>query len=260
MQFFTSASFAVSEVARVNDKVITLDQLNSRYAEVIRSNPTNPPSKKSILDEMIKREAGIQEAKKMKLDQDPQVQERINNVLFYALLEKKVGPEFDKFTLSEAEAKNWYEREPEIRTSHIFISLTQNATADEENKANAKLKEIMGEVKSGKMSFAEAAQKNSEDPSAAMGGDLDYRMKDRLDPIYYRAALKIGKVGEMTGPVRTPFGFHVIRLTGKHSWTEVDHNHVKRIILEDKRQEITNHFLNDLRQKSKVTVNDATLK
>ena len=107
-----SLAFAASEVARVNDKIITLDQLNSRYSEVIRGNPTNPPTKKSVLDEMIKKEAGVQEAKKLKLDLDPQIQERMNNVLFYALLEKKVGPDFDKFTLSEAEAKNWYEKEP----------------------------------------------------------------------------------------------------------------------------------------------------
>ena len=260
MQFFSSPAFAITEVAKVNDKSITLDQLNARYAEVVRGNPTNPPSKKTILDEMIKREAGVQEAKRMKLDQDPQIQERMNNVLFYALLEKKIGPEFDRFTLSDAEARNWYDKEPEIRTSHIFIALNPAAAPDEEAKVMNRLKELQAEVKSGKMSFAEAAQKNSEDPSAAMGGDLDYRMKDRLDPVYYRAAVKIGKIGEVSGPVRTPFGVHLIRLTGKHSWSEVDHNHVKRIILEDKRQELTTRFMNDLRQKAKVSIIDATLK
>ena len=64
----------------------------------------------------------------------------------------------------------------------------------------------------------------------------------------------------MTGPIRTPFGVHLIRLTGKHTWADTDHNHVKRIILEDKRQELTNRFLNGLRQSSKVSVSDSALK
>jgi len=93
-----------------------------------------------------------------------------------------------------------------------------------------------------------------------MGGDLDYRMKDRLDPAYYHAALKLGKAGDISSIVRTPFGLHLIRLTGKHNWSEVDRQHVKHVILDDKRQEIVSHYLNDLRQKAKVTINSGVIK
>lgn len=258
--FLNSQAQASIEVARVNDKVITLEQVNARVAEQARSGALTGLSKKAALDELIKREAAVQEARKLKLDQDPVIAERINNVLYYGLLEKRVGGEIDKITLSDAEAKNWYQRNPEIRTSHIFIALSPDATNDEEKKAASRLSQIAGEIKSGKMSFAEAAQKNSEDPSAAMGGDLDYRMKDRLDPDFYRAALRLGRIGEISSPIRTPFGYHLIRLTGKHSWIEVDRTRVKRIILEDRRQEIVSRFLNDLRQKQKVSVNDKLIK
>ena len=195
----------------------------------------------------------------MKLDQDPAIAERINNVLYYAVIEKKVGGEIEKITLSDAEARNWYEKNPEIRTSHIFVSLP-DGTSDSEKKASAKLNSVLAEIKSGKISFAEAAQKNSEDPSAAMGGDLDYRMKDRLDPSYYRAALKLGKSGDISGIVKTPFGLHLIRLTGKHSWSEVDRQNVKRVIFEEKRNEIISGYLNNLRQKAKVSINSSAVK
>jgi parvulin-like peptidyl-prolyl isomerase len=76
-------------------------------------------------------------------------------------------------------------------------------------------------------------------------------MKDRLDTSFYRAALKLGKSGDISGVVKTPFGLHLIRLTGKHNWSEVDRQHVKRLILDDKRQEIVSHFLDGLRQKAK---------
>ena len=255
----TSSAHASVEAAKVNDQVITVDQVNARITEQAHGGNISIPGKKIILDDLIKRAAAIQEAKKMKLDQDPIIQERINNVLYYALLEKKVGAEFDKLTLSDAEAKNYYDKNPEIRTSHIFIALPPGATDEDAQKATDKLKEILADIKSGKTSFAEAAQKNSEDPSSAMGGDLDYRMKDRLDPAYYRAALRMGKIGEISGPVRTSYGVHLIRLTGKHTWHETDRAHVKRIILEEKRVELTNRFLNDLRQKAKVSINEKAL-
>jgi parvulin-like peptidyl-prolyl isomerase len=255
-----SNSFAAVEAAKVNDKVITLDQVNARISEQIRSGSPIALSKKDALEDLVKREAAIQEAKKMKLDQDPAIAERINNVLFYALIEKKIGPELEKITLSDAEAKNWYEKNPEIRTSHIFIVLPGDSSAEDEKKATTKLTSILSEIKSGKISFAEAAQKNSEDPSAAMGGDLDYRMRDRLDPNYYRAALKLGKSGDISGIVRTPFGLHLIRLTGKHSWSEVDRQNVKRIIFEEKRNGLISNFLGGLRQKARVNVNSAVIK
>ncbi len=251
---------AATEAARVNDKVITVEDVNSKLLEASRGNPMAAPSRKQVLDELIKREAAIQEAKRMKLDQDPAILDRINNVLYFALIEKKLGPDFDKISFSESDTKNWYEKNPEIRTSHIFISLPQGVSADEESKAEKRLGEILSEVKSGKRSFAEAAQQYSEDPSAPMGGDLDYRMKDRLDPAFFKAAVKLGKVGDIAGPVRTPFGFHLIRLTGKRSWLEADRARVKRLILEEKRQDLVSRFLNDLRQKAKVSTNEKALK
>jgi peptidyl-prolyl cis-trans isomerase C/peptidyl-prolyl cis-trans isomerase D len=255
-----SGAQAATEVARVNEKVITLEDVNTKLVEAARGNPMAAPSKKQILDDLIKREAAVQEAKKLKLDQDPIVMERMNNVLYFALLEKKLGADFEKINLSDAEAKNWYEKNPEMRTSHIFIALPNNVSDDEASRTEKHLGEILSEIKSGKHSFAEAAQRYSEDPSATLGGDLDYRMKDRLDPTYFKAAQKLGKVGDIAGPVRTPFGLHLIRLTGKHTWLEVDRARVKRLILEEKRQDLVSRFLNDLRQRSKVSTNEKALK
>ncbi len=256
----SGSAHAITEAAKVNDKVISLEEVNQKLLEATHANPLAAPTKKRVLDDLIKREVAVQEAKKAKLDQDPAVMDRINTVLFYAYIEKKLGADFDKMTISDSEAKSWYEKNPEVRTSQIFIALPPEATADEEKTASKKLSEIMSEIKSGKMSFAEAAQKSSEDPSASIGGDLDYRMKDRLEANYYKAATKLGKSGDMTGPVRTSFGMHLIRLTGKHAWTEVDRMRVKKLMLDEKRQELVGNLLNDLRHKAKVTVNEKVIK
>jgi parvulin-like peptidyl-prolyl isomerase len=246
---------AATEVARVNDKAITSEQVNALISDRVRSGGA-AISRKAAVDELINRETGIQEAHRLKLEHDSSIAERMNNVLFFGLIEKRLGSEFDKITLSDAEAKNWYSKNPEIRTSHIFIALPTGSTAEDEKKASSHLSQLATEIKAGKISFAEAAQKNSEDPTAAIGGDLDYRLKDRLDPAYYRAALGLAKAGDITGPIRTSFGLHLIRLTGKHTWTEVDRLMVKKIIIEEKRQAIVTRYLNDLRQKAKVSINE----
>ncbi len=246
-------AFAAIEAASVNGKAITIEQVNSRFAA------GDVASKRAALDELIKHESAVQEAKKMKLDQDPAVQAQMDNVLVAALLDRKVGPEFNKLTVSEAEAKNYYAKNPEMRTSHIYIALPSDDSNKElVQKATDKLKGILADIKAGKVSFAEAAQANSEDASSVVGGDMDYRMKDRMEPEYYEAAMKL-KVGEMSGLVRTAFGLHIIRLTAKHTWTQVNHTQVKRIMVEEKRAELVGRYLNDLRQKAKVSVNDKAL-
>jgi parvulin-like peptidyl-prolyl isomerase len=256
-------SFAISalaapagggEAARVNDHVITVDQVTARVVE--QAHAGQIVSRKQALEDLIRKDVAVDEAKRLKIDQDPVVQDRINGVLFTSLLEKRVDPEFNRSTLSDAEAKAWYQKNPEIRTSQIFVALSPDASADEEQRATAKLNQAMADIKSGKMSFAEAAQKFSEDPTSTLGGDMDYRGKDRLDPSYYRAALKIGKIGDTIGPVRTAFGLNLIRLTGKHTWSESNRILNKKVIMEERRVELANRYLNDLRQKAKVTISE----
>jgi parvulin-like peptidyl-prolyl isomerase len=253
-------SETATEVAKVNDKVITLDKLNSHYDEMVRSGMGAMTNKKNALDDLIKREIAVQEAKRLKLEQDPVIVERMNNVLFSALLEKKLGAEFEKLNITDSEAKSWYSRNPEIRTSHIFFALPQGAAKEDEKKAIDKMNQIAKEIKGGKLSFAEAAQRNSEDASAVAGGDLDYRMKDRLDSVFYKEAVKLGKPGNLSNPVRTAYGIHLIRLNAKRGWGDTDRSYVKRLIADEKRQVIVERYLGELRQKSQVNINSSAIK
>ena len=180
--FFTVTSHAApnTEAARVNDVVITVDAMNRHYNELYQLG-TPGLSKKKALDDLIKKEVAVLEAKRLKLDQDPAIQERMNNVLYVGLLEQRLNKELDKVNPSDSEVRSWYDRNPEVRTSHIFVAAPSGISKEEGQKAIAKLNNVLREIRSGKLSFAEAAQRNSEDASASVGGDLDYRGKDRLD-------------------------------------------------------------------------------
>jgi peptidyl-prolyl cis-trans isomerase C/peptidyl-prolyl cis-trans isomerase D len=250
-----------AELAKINNKVITLDEFNKKYDENLKFFPLKPPTRMSVLEDLIKRELGIQEAKRLGLDQDSEIIDRMNTVLYHALIEKKLSKDFEAIHITDEEAKAYYEKNPEIRTSHIFISLRPNATPQEQKQAYEKIKKIQNEyLAPGKLSFIEVAQKFSEGPSAAMGGDIDYQTKDRLDPIYYETALNLRNPGKVSGIVRSHFGYHIIRLTAVRKWEETDKSQVKRQVFEERRTAIFDNYMKQLRKQAQVETHPTYIK
>lgn len=251
--------YSATELARINSSVITLETFNNKYKENLKFFRYKSPTKKNILDEMINRDLGIQEARKLGLDKDPEVVERINTVLYHSLLDKKLASKFDTIQISNDEIEGYYKKNPEVRTSHIFVQVRVDATAAQEKAAKDKIKKLQGllneGLKGGKQTFAEIARTYSEGVAAPAGGDIDYQTKDKLDPAYYDAAIKL-KVGQITPePVRSQFGYHIIKLTAVKPFKDVDKGQYKRIIFDEKRAKIFEGYMAELRQKAKITVN-----
>lgn len=255
-------AIAATELAKINNYTLSLEEFNKKYQESLKFFQFRAPSRKGLLDELIKRELGVQEARKQSLDKDPEVIDRMNTVLYQALLERQLTKEFEKIQVSDSEAKDFYAKNPEIRTSHIFVAVKPEATPDEEKSAYDRIKKIQDtELKSGKMTFAEVAQHSSDGVAAPMGGDLDFQTKDKLDPNYYEAALKLKSVGKVSGIVRSQFGYHIIKLTGMKSWDEVtDKAQVKRLLIEQRRLDIFDRYMKQLRQQAKIIVRSELIK
>ena len=121
--------------------------------------------------------------------------------------------------VSEAELKEFYEqgreryiKEPEkARFRHILVKLDAKAGEADSEKARQKAQNIYQELKSGS-DFAELAKKFSDDPgSAAEGGDLGEHPRGSFIPEFEEAGYAL-KVGEISQPVRSQFGFHIIKL------------------------------------------------
>jgi peptidyl-prolyl cis-trans isomerase C/peptidyl-prolyl cis-trans isomerase D len=258
----SASSQAATELAKVNNSVIFLEEFNKRYQETIRFSPLKHPSKKAFLDEMIKRELAIQEAKHMGLEKDPEIIDRTNSVLYHALIEKKLSKEFENIRITDDEAKSYYEKNPEIRTSHIMVALPLDAKPDVQRKALEKIKKILSDYKKdeGKMSFAEYAQRFSEGPTADQGGDIQYQTRDRLDPAYYEAALKLKTPGNVSDIIRSSFGYHIIKLTGIRGWDETDQGLVKRMVFEERRAKLFEKYMAQLRSNARTQVRADLLK
>jgi parvulin-like peptidyl-prolyl isomerase len=256
----TKALQAATELARVNAVSISLEDFNKKYRDNLKFFQLRAPTKKGVLDDLIKLELGVQEAQREGLDKDPEVVDRMKMVLYHALLDRKLSRDFEGIHVTDEEAKDYYAKYPEIRTSHIFVAVRKDAKAEDDKKAKAKIVEIRDKyLKDGKMSFAEVAQRYSEGAAAAMGGDVDFQTRDKLDPAYYEAAVKLKK-GRVSDIVRTEFGYHIIKLTDVRPWDDVDKAQIKRLVFDERRTQIFDHYMSQLRAQAKIAVHPELIK
>ncbi len=259
--FGSAPSLAATELAKINDVVITLEEFEKKYSENARFFQARPPNKKTVLDDLIKREIAVQAARNAGIDKDPEVEERVKTLLYQALLEKNLAKDVEKIHISDEEAKEYFEKHPEIRTSHIFVAVAPDGGKEADAASLARIRKIRDQsLKPGKMSFSEVAQKESEGAAAALGGDLDYQGNDRLDPVYYETALKLKNPGKVSDIIRTPFGYHIIRLTAIRPWEDADKAKVKRQLFDVKRTAIFDKYMVKLKAAAKITINQALLK
>lgn len=116
------------------------------------------------------------------------------------------------------------------RASHILIGVPAGASADDEAKAKARIDDIERQLRAGG-DFAKLARANSEDPeSATKGGDLGTITPGML-PAELEQALNGLKANEVSKPVRTPFGYHLVKLT--------QYTPEQRVTFEQARKELT---------------------
>jgi parvulin-like peptidyl-prolyl isomerase len=261
---FLCSSFALSaetEIAKVNSTVISVKEFEKKYEESLKYLQTKPPTRATVLDELIKRELVVQEARKLGLERDPEVVDRMNTALFYAMIDRQLGKEFEKIQISESETRDYYEKNPEIRVSHIFVALAPNASQVDGQKAMAKIKLIQDQhLRPGKMSFAEVAQKYSEGSAAAVGGDLDFQSRDRLpDPKIYDIALALKTPGKVSEIVRSQFGLHVVRLTAIRPWEETDKSAARRRLYDERKNSLFEKYVAGLRSKARVNIQTGLL-
>ncbi len=122
-----------------------------------------------------------------------------------------------KVKITDDEIKDYYESNPEefstpktVEARHILIKVAQNAESKVVEKARNKIEEILKKVKGGE-DFAEMAKKYSEGPSKNKGGYLGTFRKESMVKPFAEKAFSM-KAGEISDPVRTRFGWHIIKV------------------------------------------------
>jgi peptidyl-prolyl cis-trans isomerase C len=150
------------------------------------------------------------------LDQEPRIAEALRvareRILADAMLDRAEGAP-PPAALLESLARNEYDAAPEkfdipeqVRASHILVSLK---ACDAEGKA----RELLARARQPGADFAALARENSDDPgTAARGGDLGFFQRGRMKREFEEAAFALKQPGDLSGVVKTEFGYHIIRL------------------------------------------------
>jgi peptidyl-prolyl cis-trans isomerase C len=166
----------------------------------------------------------------------------IRNKLLMETLLQDIG----KAAVTDAEMKKVYEEamkqqgsEQEVRARHILVPTEEEAKA------------VLAEIKKG-TDFAELARQKSKDPGAAAeGGDLGYFTKDQMVPEFSAVAFKLDK-GQVSDPVKTQFGWHIIKVEDKRSKPVPAFDQVKSQVENYVMQRAQAAYIAKLREDAKV--------
>ncbi|HPU19105.1 MAG TPA: peptidylprolyl isomerase [Alicycliphilus sp.] len=238
---------AAQNLAIVNGKAVPKERVETLKQQVERSGrPISPEMENQIKEEVIAREIFMQEAQKRGLeatsDYKAQMELARQTILIRELFvdfqktnpvtDAEIQAEYDKFAAANAGK--------EYKASHILV--------EKEDEAKA----IIAALKKGGK-FEEIAKKQSKDPgSGARGGDLDWANPSSYVPEFTEALVKLEK-GKLTQtPVKSQFGWHIIRLDDVREAQLPKIDEVKPQIAQQLQQQKLAKFQEDLRAKAKV--------
>ena len=170
-----------------------------------------------------------------------------------------------KDAVADKDIEDFYKKNPDqfkqpeqVRASHILVKVEQDAKPEVVAEKEKAAKAIAARVKKGE-AFDKLAQELSEDPSAKQNsGDLNFFGKGQMVPEFSDAAFKMKK-DEISEPVRSSFGFHVIKLTDRKEAETVTLEAAKPKLLaylkQQKRQGEIEKVVKGLREKADVKIN-----
>lgn len=293
---FSSAIIVDGVAVKINEEIITISDVQGRVAEFakakgITSQEELKKAEESVVGKMIEDKLFLHRAKELgitaeekDIDQavaDIRKKNNASEEQFKAMLEKN-GFTYEKYrqeikdqiiiskvtgmdirnqiTVSEKEIKDYYENhksefsEPEeVKASHILIAVHKDKS---EEKARQQVYQIYERLKKGD-EFASLARLYSDDGTAKDGGDLGFFSRGMMVSKFEDAAFAL-RVGETGEPIKTQFGYHIIKVTDKkapkpHSLEEA-HSAIENKVGQEKFQKKYKEVVADLKAKSYIEI------
>ena len=263
LSLFVTLSFGghalAQNIATVGGTKITLKEFKKKYSDV-KKQAINPPSPELFLEDLVRFELGLLEANKRGMKKDPAVQERFKQELYKALVEKELGKKVDRIKVNEKEMRAFYKKNPEYRSSHILIEFKPDASDKQKAIALKRAQELVKEVKSSKRPFEELVKLYSDDNLSKLnGGDIGFQSRMTVVPTYYEALSKMKK-NEIAGPIRTLYGYHIVKLTDVRSYKNANKKQLRAAVFDQKRKRIFDSYFKKLKSRYKVSKNNSLLK
>jgi len=246
---------------KISQKDVDTELMNAtqgRFNQV----PTDKQAqfRKQVLKQLITKELIFDDAKKTGVlkskdfkDEFAKIKKRIEKDLAIQVWQKR---ELDKIKIAKKELKNYYNKNKEefdekesVHARHILVK-----SEDEAKKIVSELKSLKGDALKSK--FIELAKSKSTGPSGPKGGDLGYFAKGQMVPAFNDKVFSM-KVGEVSSPVKTQFGYHVIYLEDKKAKKTRSFDEVKSFIEQRLKME---KFKTIIKKKMEALQKKATIK
>jgi peptidyl-prolyl cis-trans isomerase C len=243
---FAPAAMA-QNIAIVNGKAVAKSRVDALAQQMARSGRPIPPEMQAQLkDEVILREVFMQEAQSKGLDATDDYKNQVE-LARQGILIRELFSEFQKANpVTDADVKAEYDKfaaansGKEYRARHILV--------EKEDQA----KSLIAQLKKG-AKFEDLAKKNSKDPgSGANGGDLDWAPAGNYVKEFSDAMVALSKGKVTDAPVKSQFGFHIIRLDDVRDAQLPKFDDVKPQISQQLQQAKMAKYQEDLRAKAKI--------
>ena len=220
-------------LAVVNSKAIYESDIDEMIAQMGQRGAAyqSQQGRAMILEQLIAQRLFLADAMRNLYEREPEFKAQMARIREQLLIQYAVNKAVGNVKVTEEEAKAFFDENPDqfvgqetVEASHILV--------DSEDKAN----EILEKINAGEMTFEAAAQEFSSCPSAQNGGSLGEFGHGQMVPEFDQACFAM-EVGAISEPVKTQFGYHIIRLDAK--------NEAKPIPYEDIAEQIKQHMLAD---------------
>ena len=202
---------------------------------------------KYVLDDLINQELLYMYAKDNKIDQDEEFRTEMKRVEENVLKQYVINKILTSVKLTEEEKKAFYEAQKQSFSKPETAS-AKHILVDSEEKAN----DILGKINAGEVSFEDAAKEHSTCPSKDAGGDLGTFGRGQMVPEFENAVFNMNN-GEVSGPVKTQFGYHLIKLENKNESSIPEYDEVAeevgKTLLFQKQGEVYQQKLNEVKEK-----------
>ena len=260
-------------LARIGDRVITLSEFEEKLEAMppqYRERLKSKEEKTKFLEGQVEMSLFSLKAREEKIDKENLIISRIRDEE-----DKLLGREYikrnivDKIAVTDDEAKEYYEthvkeftRPEKVRARHILIKVNPEAGPEEWDKALVKVKELKNRLDKG-ADFAGLAKKNSDDPgSKNKGGNLGFFTREKMAPEFSEAAFSL-KLGEISDPVKTSYGYHIIKVGARNPKTRMSldqvEGRIKSNLWKEKYRDNVKEMTEGLKEKYKVILNPELL-
>lgn len=196
--------------------------------------------RKMIIDDVISMRLYALDGEASKLDQTAEFQSQLMNAKRAMLAQAAMREIVKDIAVTDDEARKFYDSNPamfknpeRVHARHILVSGDEN------------LAKVQAELKAGK-SFDVVAKEYSIDPgSAANGGDLGEFPRGMMVPEFEKAAFELKNPGDVSAPVKTQFGWHIIKLEERIPESPIPFEQVKARLLQELKDQKTQQALQD---------------